>query len=94
MFISVEYKCPGTGYVMLTENIEADADYVTKGDDTEEKVDIEKCKIECDNEAKCDFFMYLHENQQCDMWEFKRRSKVLQIGLTNDAIFCVKIGKL
>ena len=94
MFIFVEYTCPETGYMMLIENINADADYVTKGEDIDKKVDIETCRKECENEEKCDFFMYLHENQQCDMWEFKRRSKLLQIGLTNDAIFCIKIGML
>ena len=92
MFVSVEYKCPGGGYTRLTKNVDADANYVMKVEVAEKKVSIEKCSVECDKEPTCDFFMYLHENQQCDMWNFKRRSNLLQIGLTDDAIFCIKHG--
>ena len=31
---------------------------------------------------------------QCDLLDFKRRSFVLQIGITSDSIFCMKISKI
>ena len=76
------------------KNIDADADYVINTKFTDDKLSITQCKHACDEKDKCDFFMYLHETQQCDMWEFKRRSNLLQVGLTDDAIFCIKQGKL
>ena len=76
-------------YHLLDENMDADVDHLI----THENISIENCAKKCDDNPKCDFFVYLHLERQCDLLEFIRRSYVLQIGLTSDAIFCIKPSK-
>ena len=60
---------------------------------TEDGLKIKECKDKCDIEDQCDFFVYVHLRQQCDLLKFLRRSFVLEIGLTTDSIFCIKPSK-
>ena len=79
---------------MLDRNLDADVKFLK----TFEKITIQDCGKECDGyengtEQHCDFFVYIHAKEQCDLLDFKRRSFVLQIGITSDSIFCMKPSK-
>ena len=80
---------------MLDKNLDADVEFL----EGHEGVTIEKCQEKCDKyedgiKQKCDLFVYIHSRMQCDLLDFKRRSFVLQIGITSDSIFCMKISKI
>ena len=66
--------------------MEADVEFVT----TIKKKTVEYCTNICNKTKTCDFFVYMHFKRQCDLLQFKRRSFVAEIGLTSDAIFCIK----
>ena len=79
---------------MLDTNLDADVKFLK----TIEKITIQDCVKECNRyedgpEQQCDFFVYIHSKEQCDLLDFKRRSFVLQIGITSDSIFCMKPSK-
>ena len=57
------------------------------------------CRDACDqiteaNGDTCDFFMYHHRSKRCILWHFVRPSRVLQVGLMTDSIFCMKTGNI
>ena len=66
--------------------MEADVNFL----ETIKKTTVKDCTEICKKRKKCDFFVYMHFKMQCDLLEFKRRSFVVEIGLTSDAIFCIK----
>ena len=80
---------------MLDTNLDADVEFLK----TIEGKSIRYCSKECnkyegETEQKCDLFVYIHSKEQCDLLNFKRRSFVLQIGITSDSIFCMKPSKI
>ena len=90
----IDYGCPekfngGYEYVKLTENVNANVQFLDES--VGEKAS--NCRDKCDRKTTCDFFMYSYRRKRCIMWYFVRPSRVLQVGLTLDAIFCIKQGK-
>ena len=84
----IEYSCPD-GYHKLSSSMDADVKYLG----IDGQFNIQECKDKCHAEEKCDLFVYQHFDQQCDLLKLKRRSFVIEIGLTSDAIFCIKPSK-
>ena len=95
----IDYDCPaksndGYEYVKFTANVFANVKYL--GDEVDQTAT--KCQIDCDankggtDTETCDFFMYHYRTRRCTRLHFVRPSRVLQVGLTSDAIFCLKRG--
>ena len=92
----IDYDCPaksddGYEYKPFTENIFANVKYL---EDEIVETDTE-CRDNCDAWKRadtCDFFMFHYRTRRCTMLNFVRPSRVLQIGLTKDAIFCIRTG--
>ena len=95
----IDYGCPaksnddddGYEYKLFTANIFANVKYL------EDKIvqTAAECRDNCDDWTgtdTCDFFMFHYRTRRCTMLNFVRPSRVLQIGLTKDAIFCIKAG--
>ena len=69
---------------MLATNLDADVEFLK----AIEGKSIQYCSTECnkyegEKEQQCDLFVYIHSKEQCDLLNFKRRSFVLQIGITS-----------
>ena len=90
--ISIEYTCP-SGYHLLKKNIHGDGDLLYGGSGVQDKESIDDCKEKCDNNEHCALFMYLHQRKKCDLWNEPKPSKIWQIDLTDDAVFCIKLCK-
>ena len=95
----IVYDCPaktddGYEYKLFRENILANVRHLE-----DKVVEASDCAAACDKKTEdkgdtCDFFMYHHRSKRCIMWHFVRPSRVLQVGLMTDSIFCIKIGKI
>ena len=95
----IDYGCPpksedGYEYKLFKENVFANVRHL--GDKVGEA---SECAEACDKKTEdegdtCDFFMYHHGSKRCIMWHFVRPSRVLQVALMSDSIFCFKIGKM
>ena len=82
----------GYEYTRFTENVFANVKYL------EDKVrqTATECRAECDKwrgPDTCDFFMFHYRTGRCTKLNFVRPSRVLQVGLTKDALFCMKKSK-
>ena len=96
MIFFSDYYCPD-GYHILITNLNADVEHLATHEDLSIEECKEKCSKKCNGNGKecadnddCDLLEYHHSDKYCDLLQFKRRSFVLEIGLTSDAIFCMK----
>ena len=93
--LCIDYDCPakfgddGYEYKTFKKNVFANVKHLK-----DIVGDASKCRDACDTEKgdTCDFFMYHYRTRRCIMWHFVRPSRTLQVGLTKDAIFCLKKG--
>ena len=88
----IDYDCPEKAdheYTKVDDNVNANVEFL--GESVGRPAS--SCRDDCDKKDTCDFFMFNYHKHRCIMWRFIRPSKVLQVGLTKDAIFCMKQSK-